>query len=388
MSEEDTFTNSRLIVKNLPKHLTNERLHKHFTNDGEWAVTDAKICFHGAKSRMFGFVGFKNEQHAKKALKHFNQTFIDTSKVEVGFAKAQNDPSLPRAWSRHTQGSSAYKLTHKPDEQAPSSKKREDKASQKEIEDKKRRFREFLSVMGVKDKDNKQSWNENFQEYMDKGDRKVQRTKRFIPGEDDGLPEEKKKEKEEKEAAEDKKDEPEEDTLRLYVMNLSYQVTQDELQQEFSKFGELTNIEIPLRKGGKGQALGIAYISFKDTEGAISAFAQLDKTFYQGRKLHILPAQKKPPREEIPWEERKPREDYQTGSEFKKEKEKTMKLNFDDETNWNYLFMNQDTVAASMAKRLGIEKRELLDRDSSNMAVNMAKSEAIIITQTKEWMVD
>ena len=64
----------------------------------------------------------------------------------------------------------------------------------------------------------------------------------------------------------------------------------------------------------------------------------------------------------------------------------TLKTNFDDETNWNYLFMNQDTVATSMAKRLGIEKSSLLDKDQSNMAVNLAKSEAIIVNQTKDWM--
>lgn len=65
-----------------------------------------------------------------------------------------------------------------------------------------------------------------------------------------------------------------------------------------------------------------------------------------------------------------------------------MKLNFDDETNWNYLFMNQDTVATSMAKKLGIEKSGLLDREKGNMAVNMAKAEAIIVNQTREWLRD
>jgi hypothetical protein len=61
-------------------------------------------------------------------------------------------------------------------------------------------------------------------------------------------------------------------------------------------------------------------------------------------------------------------------------------LNFDDETNWNYLFMNQDTVATSFAKRLGVNKSDLFDREKGNMAVNLAKSETIIINQTKEWM--
>ena len=35
--------------------------------------------------------------------------------------------------------------------------------------------------------------------------------------------------------------------------------------------------------------------------------------------------------------------------DYKAQKEKMLKVNFDDETNWNYLFMNQDTVAISMA---------------------------------------
>lgn len=98
-----------------------------------------------------------------------------------------------------------------------------------------------------------------------------------------------------------------------------------------------------------------------------------------------MPAQKKPEAEPREW---KPREDRDTNpaSQFKSEKTKTLKLNFDDETNWNYLFMNQDTVATSMAKKLGMQKSELMQSD--NIAVKMAQSETIIINQTKEWMKD
>lgn len=173
-------------------------------------------------------------------------------------------------------------------------------------------------------------------------------------------------------------------------MNLSYTVTHDELKDYFNQFGEIENVEIPLRKGGAGVALGIAYLSFRDTEAAISAFAALDKSYFQGRKIHIMPAQIKPPSEPKPettFEERQERRDkLREGSDFKQEKIQILKTNFDDETNWNYLFMNQDTVATSMAKRLGIQKSSLLDKDQSNMAVNLAKSEAIIINQTKDWM--
>jgi hypothetical protein len=50
-------------------------------------------------------------------------------------------------------------------------------------------------------------------------------------------------------------------------------------------------------------------------------------------------------------------------SKYKQEKEKELKQNFDDEVNWNYLFMNQDSVATSMASKLNISKGSLLNRD-------------------------
>ena len=56
-----SYINSRLIIKNLPKHFTEERMLIHFKADGKFTVTDSKIMRKGAKSRQFGFVGFKDE---------------------------------------------------------------------------------------------------------------------------------------------------------------------------------------------------------------------------------------------------------------------------------------------------------------------------------------
>ena len=61
MSDTTQSNNSRLIIRNLPKHYTEERMKSHFGNSGEFVVTDAKICRKGAKSRQFGFIGFKND---------------------------------------------------------------------------------------------------------------------------------------------------------------------------------------------------------------------------------------------------------------------------------------------------------------------------------------
>lgn len=44
--------------------------------------------------------------------------------------------------------------------------------------------------------------------------------------------------------------------------------------------------------------LGIGFVRFVTDESAIDAFASLDKTYFQGRKIHIKPAEKKPPKPE------------------------------------------------------------------------------------------
>ena len=69
--------------------MTEERLSLHFENiNGEKVkVTDAKIMKKNGKSRLFGFIGFKNELHAKKALKYFQNTYLDTSKIQLDYAK-------------------------------------------------------------------------------------------------------------------------------------------------------------------------------------------------------------------------------------------------------------------------------------------------------------
>ena len=98
---------SRLIVKNLPKHLKEQDLAHHFGTQGG-TVTDAKIMTKNGRSRLFGFVGFKTDEMAEAAKKYFDKTYLHTSKLDVDFAKMQNDSTLDRPWSKHSIGSSAY----------------------------------------------------------------------------------------------------------------------------------------------------------------------------------------------------------------------------------------------------------------------------------------
>ncbi|CAG8486980.1 1639_t:CDS:10, partial [Paraglomus occultum] len=97
--------------KGLPNDLTDAKFREHFAAKGE--ITDAKIIrTPDGKSRRFGFIGYRTEQQAKDALKYFNNTYVYTSKIIVQFAIPVDDQSLPRPWSAHSVGSSAYKRRH------------------------------------------------------------------------------------------------------------------------------------------------------------------------------------------------------------------------------------------------------------------------------------
>ncbi|KAH3685661.1 hypothetical protein WICPIJ_003345, partial [Wickerhamomyces pijperi] len=88
---------SRIIIKGLPKYLTEDRLKDHFATKGE--ITDVKLRknFKG-ESRRFAFIGFKNADDAENAVKYFDGSFIDTSKIEVSVAKSFVDPTVPKSF--------------------------------------------------------------------------------------------------------------------------------------------------------------------------------------------------------------------------------------------------------------------------------------------------
>ncbi|KXS19746.1 RNA-binding domain-containing protein [Gonapodya prolifera JEL478] len=167
---------SRVIVKNLPKHMSSERFRDTFGAKG--TVTDAKlVSSKDGVFRRFGYIGYASESEARAAVEYFNNTYIDTSKIVVEFAKSPHDPSLPRPWSKHTPGSTAH-LRANPallaERAAAESRKRDERRSAREAEWAAGRARddgllgntstrdakltEFLEVVGVAKKGKVRTW--------------------------------------------------------------------------------------------------------------------------------------------------------------------------------------------------------------------------------------
>ncbi|KAM7523155.1 hypothetical protein LguiA_013057 [Lonicera macranthoides] len=92
---------SRICVKNLPKHVAEDRLRDFFSQKGE--VADAKLMrTKDGKSRQFGFVGFRSEREAVEALKFFNNSYMDTCRITCEIARKVGDLDIPRPRSKHS----------------------------------------------------------------------------------------------------------------------------------------------------------------------------------------------------------------------------------------------------------------------------------------------
>nr|CAC42098.1 RBD protein [Chironomus tentans] len=97
---------SRLIVKNLPKVVNEQKLRKLFEQKGP--VTDVQLKYKDGKFRQFGFIGYENEGSAQEAVNYFNDTFFGTSKIKVEVCAALGDESKPKSWSKYAKDSEAF----------------------------------------------------------------------------------------------------------------------------------------------------------------------------------------------------------------------------------------------------------------------------------------
>src|SRR5262249_9102335 len=81
-------------------------------------------------------------------------------------------------------------------------------------------------------------------------------------------------------------------SVRLFVGNLPYDATEDEIRQHFSTVGNLSYISIPLdRETGKKR--GFAFVEFADAEQAQEAIRQFNNQPFKGRPLAVNEARAK-----------------------------------------------------------------------------------------------
>lgn len=81
-------------------------------------------------------------------------------------------------------------------------------------------------------------------------------------------------------------------TKNLYVGNLPFNTTVDELREAFARFGTVTRAQIIVDRD-TGRSRGFGFVEMAD--GADEAIAQMNGAIFQGRQLTVNEAR---PREE------------------------------------------------------------------------------------------
>ena len=82
--------------------------------------------------------------------------------------------------------------------------------------------------------------------------------------------------------------------MNIYVSNLSFNVRDEDLQEYFAEYGEVTSAKVILDKL-TNKSRGFAFVEMADEEAAKKAIQELDGASVDGRTINVAVAK---PREE------------------------------------------------------------------------------------------
>ncbi|KAG8043415.1 hypothetical protein GUJ93_ZPchr0458g22542 [Zizania palustris] len=169
------------------------------------------------------------------------------------------------------------------------------------------------------------------------------------------------------------------ETGRLFICNLPYATTEDDLVELCGQYGDVDQAHIVIDKTTK-LSTGRGYVLFNLPDSAVRAL-ELDNSSFQGRLLRVKAA--------------KPLNNKKFESNYVEEKLSLKQQKLDqrkasevggDTRAWNSFYMRQDTVAENIARKNGISKSELLDREADDLAVRIALGETHVIAETKKYL--
>lgn len=81
--------------------------------------------------------------------------------------------------------------------------------------------------------------------------------------------------------------------MNIYVGNLSWSMTDEDLNSLFAEYGTVSSAKI-LKDKMSGRSKGFGFVEMEDDEAAKSAIANLNETEIQGRKLIVNESQPRP----------------------------------------------------------------------------------------------
>lgn len=80
--------------------------------------------------------------------------------------------------------------------------------------------------------------------------------------------------------------EKEEEKMNIYVGNLSYNATEDDLKQEFEAFGKVSSVSL-IKDKYSGQSKGFGFVEMPEQAEALAAISGLNGKELKGRTLNV-----------------------------------------------------------------------------------------------------
>ncbi|PON51366.1 Splicing factor-like protein [Trema orientale] len=171
------------------------------------------------------------------------------------------------------------------------------------------------------------------------------------------------------------------ETGRLFVRNLPYTATEEELEELFNKFGTVSGVHLVIDKDTK-RPKGFAFVNYTHPEFAARALEELDNSIFQGRLLHVMPAKHRLSSEKLE-PDAVASQGSKTFKQRREEERKALEASGDTKA-WNTLFMRPDAIAENIARTYGVSKGDLLDTEADDLAVRLALGETRVIKETKK----
>ena len=84
--------------------------------------------------------------------------------------------------------------------------------------------------------------------------------------------------------------------MNIYVGNLAYSLSEEELANEFAKYGEVVSVKIIVDRENNNRSKGFGFIEMSDDTSAQKAIEELNGKVVAGRNLRVNEAKPRNPR--------------------------------------------------------------------------------------------
>ena len=374
-------------MKGLSKNVDEKNLRDLFSKIGE--VTDVCVMRTGSgKSRLFGFVGYRCSNEAIECVRYFNNTYMGSSRISVEIAKKIGSIELRKPRSVYTIGkgegekdghhaSKNMQVLPKPSNDSSKTvhSRHNGAIVQNSMNERKCLLQESSDDIDINDSVDQRDLSQWQQmacpstvpiaEGGNRGD-VVEDTKINSVMNRCGS------------FSDDFKDVLHA-TAGLYLKNLPYSCSEDEVYNHFSIFGNIDRVYIPLDSTRRSKGFG--YVCFSLPESAERALNSLDGSSFQGRIINITRAREVNMEEKFQSTRNKDIKNSDFSSYLRKRE--NMKTKIWGEKSWNTSHVGSSAVVNTIANRFKVLPSDIMDtrKTASDVAIRLAVGEAKIVAE-------